>query len=398
MRRQRRHVRHVVLRLQLAADRVRAAAGAQGGLRDLRQRRPLDRRRALARRRAAAGRPRRLLPLHDADVRAAAGAGGVGRRLARGVAAPAGDQRAVGADLAAGEPRRRLLAARLGAPDGDGSGYDRIDVPGDARRRLGRRLPQQLVPHRRGAAARPACRTGCSPARGRTPTRRPRYPARGSTSTPRWSPGGTAGCAAERSTTHRDRRRRVRAHLDAPEPDLEEHEGYWVARRLAVAAQPSTDARALPGPRPLAVEPGRRRPPPGSTAPATCRGGCPATSASDDARSLTWEWDAAGEVAGRAPARAAAGQRRRAGGVAVGEAVRRLPRRHLGAGHAAAPSTWPTATACTRRPTEPLVPGRGVRRRGRARRLRLRASPPGSGCGSRSPAPTGRTPSLRRPR
>ena len=78
--RQRRHVRHVVLRLQLAADRLRAAAGAEGDLRDLRQRRPLDRRRALARRRAEAGRPRRLLPLHDADVRAAARAGGVGRR------------------------------------------------------------------------------------------------------------------------------------------------------------------------------------------------------------------------------------------------------------------------------------------------------------------------------
>ena len=79
VRRQRRHVRHVVLRLQLAADRVRAAAGAEGGRRDLRQRRPLDRRRALAGRRAAAGRPRRLLPLHDADVRAAARARGVGR-------------------------------------------------------------------------------------------------------------------------------------------------------------------------------------------------------------------------------------------------------------------------------------------------------------------------------
>ena len=80
VRRQRRHVRHVVLRLQLPPDRLRAAPGAQGDLRDLRHRRPLDRRRALARRRAAAGRPRRLLPLHDADVRAAARAGGLGRR------------------------------------------------------------------------------------------------------------------------------------------------------------------------------------------------------------------------------------------------------------------------------------------------------------------------------
>ena len=49
VRRQRRHVRHVVLGLQLAPDRRRAAAGAEGGLRDLLQRRPVERRRALAR-------------------------------------------------------------------------------------------------------------------------------------------------------------------------------------------------------------------------------------------------------------------------------------------------------------------------------------------------------------
>ena len=115
VRRSGRDVGHVVLRLQLPPDRLRAAAGAQGDLRDLRHRRPLDRRRALARRRAAAGRPRRLRPLHDADVRAAAGAGGLGRRLARRVAAAARDLRAVGADLAAGEPARALLGPRLGA-------------------------------------------------------------------------------------------------------------------------------------------------------------------------------------------------------------------------------------------------------------------------------------------
>ena len=81
--RQRRHVRHVVLRLQLAAAGVRAAAGAQGDLRDLRHRRPVDRRRALARWRAAAGRPGRLQPLHDADVRAAARARRSGARAGR---------------------------------------------------------------------------------------------------------------------------------------------------------------------------------------------------------------------------------------------------------------------------------------------------------------------------
>ena len=115
VRRPGRDVGHVVLRLQLPPDRLRAAAGAEGDLRDLRHRRPLDRRRALAWRRAAAGRPRRLRPLHDADVRAAAGAGGLGRGLVRRVAAAAGDLRAVGADLAAGEPPRSLLGPRVGA-------------------------------------------------------------------------------------------------------------------------------------------------------------------------------------------------------------------------------------------------------------------------------------------
>ena len=67
--------------LQIAAERPPALKAI---VRDLLQRRPLERRRALARQRAAAGRPRRLLPLHDADVRAAARAGRVaGQRLAR---------------------------------------------------------------------------------------------------------------------------------------------------------------------------------------------------------------------------------------------------------------------------------------------------------------------------
>ncbi len=87
VRRRGRHVGDVVLRLQLPPARVRAATGAQGDLRDLRHRRPLDRRRPLARRCAQAGRPGRLLPLHDADVRASARARRLGRRLARGVGA-----------------------------------------------------------------------------------------------------------------------------------------------------------------------------------------------------------------------------------------------------------------------------------------------------------------------
>ena len=89
------------------------------------------------------------------------------------------------------EHRRRLLAARLGAARADGTGYERIECRGDAGRGLGRRLPQQLLPHDRRAAATPGSRTACSPVRGRTPTRRPRCPGRGSTSTSRWRPGST---------------------------------------------------------------------------------------------------------------------------------------------------------------------------------------------------------------
>ena len=77
-------------------------------------------------------------------------------------------------------------------------------LPVDDRRRLGRRLPQQLLPHGRGAARRgspaPAARR---PVGARRPDARP-TPARASTSSRRWSRGGTAGCAGatrRRTTT-----------------------------------------------------------------------------------------------------------------------------------------------------------------------------------------------------
>ncbi len=72
------HVRHVVQRVQLAADGRRAPPGPEGGLRDLRLGRPVHRRRALHRRPAEVARPGRLLPLHDADERAPADARGMG--------------------------------------------------------------------------------------------------------------------------------------------------------------------------------------------------------------------------------------------------------------------------------------------------------------------------------
>ena len=63
-----------------------------------------------------------------------------------------------------------------------------------------------------------------------------------------------------------------------PEPDLDLHEGYWL--RLPSVPPTSAAARRAGG---AARAAGHRRtsaPPRGSTAPATCRGGSPATSGS----------------------------------------------------------------------------------------------------------------------
>ena len=225
-------------------------------------------------------------------------------------------------------------------------------MPDDARRRLGRRLPQQLLPHHRGAGAPAASRTGCWPGRGRTPTRRPRCPGRGSTSTRDGRPGATGGCAARRGDDDVET-----AGCDVfvrtstrPEPDLDLHEGHVGARTVARPAPPWQRRTPLDGPAVAGGASPTSAPPPGSTAPATCPGASPATSAYDDARSLTWEWAPHGRRWSATPGLPAPAQRRRARGLAVGEALRRLPRRHLGAGRPGHRSTSPSATACTAHP------------------------------------------------
>ena len=127
--------------LQAACERPRGSAPMS---RDLRHRRPLHRRRPLHGRSAAGDRPRRLLPLHDGVQRAAAGAGGVRRRLARRVAETDRGGRAVAVALDARAARRAVLAARLRPP--------RLAhrLPDDDRRRLGRRLPERHVSGVRG--------------------------------------------------------------------------------------------------------------------------------------------------------------------------------------------------------------------------------------------------------
>ena len=282
VRRQRRHVRHVVLRVQLAADRLRAPAGAQGDLRDLRHRRPLHRRRALRRWRAAAGRPRRLLPLHDADVRAAP------------VPAVWGDgwQEEWRRRLETNEPWVLTLArASSGtAPTGASGPSVRLDrtarattasrPPDDDRRGVGRRLPQQHLPDRRGARGRTGSRTGCSPGRGRTRTPRARCRAPGSTSTPRWPGGSTAGCAAGAGTrtavTLFGAARFVRTST-RPEPDLDLHDGL-LARASRRSPPRSGVALDLAGPRSLAVDPEARHRRVDRLCRRTCPGGSRATS------------------------------------------------------------------------------------------------------------------------
>ena len=249
------------------------------------QRRPVDRRRALARLGAAAGRPGRLLPLHDADVPAAAGAGGVARRLARGVAAA----------LEINEPwvltwlreNRDGPYWRAGSVHGDGVGYDRIECPTLIVAGWADGYRNNSLPHRRGAAARPASRTGCSPGRGRTPTRRPRCRVRGSTSTSRWSPGSTGGCGAAADDVDRPGRPVFVRTSTVPEPDLDLHEGYWVSGAWPPVGG-HVAACELDGPRCLAVEPDT-----GVAAWIDCAGHLPwglsGDQREDDARSLTWD-------------------------------------------------------------------------------------------------------------
>ncbi len=110
-----RHVRDVLLGLQLHSARDGATAGARGDLRDLRDRRSLHGRRPLHGRRAPLHRPRGLRPLHGRDERAPTGAGRVRRRLARRMAEEDRQRRAVATAVARGAGRLPVLATRVAA-------------------------------------------------------------------------------------------------------------------------------------------------------------------------------------------------------------------------------------------------------------------------------------------
>ncbi len=141
-----RDVRDVVLGVQLDPDGGGAAARARRDLRDLRNGRQVHGRRPLHGRRPARARSSRLRPLHGGDHGASSRSVGLRRGLARRVAAEDRAVRAVDSPLARGTARRAVLASRI-AP----SRVRANRLPDDARRWLGRRVPEQHVPHLRGA-------------------------------------------------------------------------------------------------------------------------------------------------------------------------------------------------------------------------------------------------------
>ena len=181
-----------------------------------------------------------------------------GDGVGRGVAAPARDQPALGAALAARGPARRLLAGRFGAARRPTAGLPADHGADDAGRRLGRRLPQQLVPHD-GRARR---ERRAAPTAGRSVgARRPAHRDAGAADRPRRRDGGVV-----RPVAADVRRRRAGAydsHCDVfvrtstePEPDLDLHEGCWVRLPSVPPTQPVVVE--LAGPRSLAVRPHRQ--------------------------------------------------------------------------------------------------------------------------------------------
>ena len=184
--------------------------------------------------------------------------------------------------------------------------------------------------------------------------RRP-CPGRGSTWSARWPGGGTGTCAASTtgSTTSRPATWFVREST-RPEPDLDTVDGHWRSDDWPVEQPLRRNGSRCDARPPYVV-----RPDIGTAAWISCAGHLPYGQSldqrADDDRSLTW--DVADGRAGRPgdrrpPGAAAAGRQLRAGGHAGGPAVRRLPRRHLGAGHPRHAEPDPARTGSTA--AEPL--------------------------------------------
>ena len=151
---------------------------------------------------------------------------------------------------------------------------------------LGRRLPQQLLPHRRRAG--PARRTASPAGRPVGPRRPDHGDARAADRLRRRAgrPGSTTGCAARAPT--RTAATSSSARRPGPEIDLDLHEGWWVT---LPTVPPVTEATLdLTAPVSLDVVPDV-----GTAAWIDCAGHLPwglsGDQRLDDERSLTWEID-----------------------------------------------------------------------------------------------------------
>ena len=240
-----------------------------------------------------------------------------------GVEAALGDQRAVAADLAAREPGRPVLAGRVAPARGlrpdPGGHHDRG--------RLGGRLPQQHLPHRRGARR---GRHAVATAGRALGARRPgdRHARAADRSRPR--DGRLVGPVAARDRCRRVDRpsRRLRPYLHRPRARPRAARGPLGQRAVAAAGRRRRDVRARraalaggrAGHRRLGVD-RLRRPPPVGAVRRPARGRRPLADLG-----LGRAAHGGRPASGPAPA-----QRVRTRRVALGEALRRLPRRHLGA-------------------------------------------------------------------
>ncbi len=369
-----RDVRHVVLRVQLAAHGGRGRAGARSGRRDVRHRRPLHRRRPLPRRRAAGDRPHRLRALHGADERAAAGAGAVGRRVG-GRVAPA-HRRVTGVDarLAARAGRLADVAARF---DPARTRATRGTSGSRARRCSSPAGPTAI------ATTRSARSSGCGvPWRLLAGPWSHKDPARA-------RPGPNIDADREIIAFFDEHLRAGQPSVDAPaqvfvrgsvrpEPDLALHDGVW--RDLSAGRRPVCAGSSTPAPtRPTTSTddldgPRRRR-----------RGGV------DLVRRRAAVGPAARPARRRRPVadvrladrRAGRGARQRIGVAARpvvgsgraprGAVVRRVPRRHVGADHTRDPQPEPHRLLAgrpgrRRRPApSPVTPGAWIDATARAR-------------------------------
>ena len=173
--------------------------------------------------------------------------------------------------------------------------------------------------------------------------------------------------AAQRRRRSRGPGRRLRAQLHPPR--ARPRPARRLLDRRGRRRSPSTAPDRLDGPRTLARRPRRRhggldrlrRPPPVGAVRRPARRRRPLADLGVAGRRAD---------AHRPPRGPAAGQRHRAAREPQRQALRRLPRRHLRAGHPRARSTSASATACTHAPRR-LTPGEEYDVEVDARRLRL---------------------------